>query len=296
MAFHLKFSEDVAEGFRRIAIEQIEGGLRAADDLQRREAAPHAMRKQCKKLRGLLRLVRSSFGDYAVEQRALRDTARKLAAVREAGAHLEALERLCARDPARYQGPDFEQARSWLESERDAAVLANRLDECVEEAQAMLLAQRERLADWTLRERGFDAIEPGLVGTYRTARHALARAGDDPSAHNLHELRKHVKYHRFHLDLLHRRWPRPLMALVNEAEDLGETLGQHHDIDVLLATLAHDDAGPGLNDAGERIAVSVRPERARLEHAAFCTARRLLAEKPRCFSSRMRGYWNAGRS
>ncbi|MDQ3206865.1 MAG: CHAD domain-containing protein [Pseudomonadota bacterium] len=296
MAFHLKLGEDVAEGFRRIAIAQIEAGVEAADDPQAQDAAPHAIRKRCKKLRGLLRLVRGSFGDYSVEQGALRDAARKLATVREAGAHLEALERLCTRDPARYQGPDFEQAHDWLESQRDAAVRESREHECVQEARDMLRAQRERARHWTLRKEGFDAIEAGLLGTYRAARRALAEAGDDPTAHHLHELRKHVKYHRFHLDLLHQLWPPPLLAVVDEAEALGETLGEHHDIDVLLAALGQDDSAPAVKDATARIAVSVRPELARLEDAAFSAARRLLAEKPRGFESRMRAYWNADSS
>ena len=293
MAFHLKLGEDVAKGVRRIAIEQIKGALRDADDPKAQDAAPHAIRKRCKKLRGLLRLVRGSFDDYAVEQRALRDAARKLAGVREAGAHLETLSRLCARDSGLYPGPDFEQARSWLQLQRDAVVRASREQDCMQEARSMLLAQRGRITQWTLQEQGFDAIEGGLVGNYRSARRALAAACDDPSAHHLHELRKYVKYHRIHLDLLHKRWPRPLMAFVHEAEDLGEFLGDHHDIEVLLTTLGHGDAA--LGDATERIAASVRPELARLEHAAFCSARRLLADKPRCFGSRMRGYWNADR-
>lgn len=293
MAFHLKMGEGVEEGLRRIAIVQIDGALDAADDHQARQAAPHAIRKQCKKLRGLLRLVRGAFGDYKVEQRALRDTARKLASVREAGAHLEAMQRLCARDPKRYQGPDFQQAHTWLQGQRDAAVRANEEDECIEQARAMLRAQRERAGQWTLQEAGFDAVQEGLRSTYRSARQALAIARDEPTAQHLHELRKQVKYHRFHLDLLHKSWPGPMKAAVREAKALGEILGEHHDIDVLLAALGQGHAGHDINAAGQRIAVAARPERERLEQAAFHSARRLLAEKPGCFRKRLHGYWEA---
>lgn len=291
MAFYLKLGEDVDQGLRRIATGQIKSALRAADDADARDAAPHAIRKRCKKLRGLLRLVRGSFDDYALEQRGARDAARVLAGVREAGAHLEALARLRARDSLRYQGPDFEHAGRWLQSRRDAAMRASGERECVGEARAMLIAQRARVRHWTLGEKGFDAIETGLVDTYRLARRALADACAEPTTVRLHQLRKHVKYHRFHLDLLHPRWPRPMMAVVREAEELGEILGEHHDIEVLLGSLGQGDAA--LANASKRIAVTVRPELARLEHDAFCSARRLLAEKPRCFGRRMRGYWNA---
>jgi len=262
MAFHLKMGEGVEEGLRRIAIAQIDGALEAADDHDARQAAPHAIRKRCKKLRALVRLVRGAFADYKVEQRALRDTACKLASVREAGAHLEAMQRLCACDPARYQGADFEQARAWLQVQRDAAVRANEEDECIEQARAMLGAQREQAARWTLQETGFDAVREGLRDTCRSARQALALARGQPTADHLHELRKQVKYHRFHLD-----------------------------IDVLLAALGQGNAGHDINDAGERIAVAAGPERERLKHAAFHAARRLLAEKPGCFGKRLQGYW-----
>jgi CHAD domain-containing protein len=291
MAFHLKMVEGVEEGLRRIAIAQIDGALEAADDHGARQAAPHTIRKRCKKLRGLLRLVRGAFGDYEAEQGALRDTARKLASVREAGAHLEAMQRLCARDPARYQGHDFEHASTWLQAQRDTAVRANEEDEGTEQARAMLGAQRERATQWTLQETGFDAVRRGLRGTYRSARQALALARDQPSAHHLHELRKQVKYHRFHLDLLHKSWPGPMKAAGREAHALGEILGEHHDIDVLLAALGQGHAGRDINDAGERIAVAARPERERLEQAAFHSARCLLAEKPGCFGKRLQRYW-----
>ncbi|HZF98072.1 MAG TPA: CHAD domain-containing protein [Pseudoxanthomonas sp.] len=295
MAFHLKVGEDVEKALRRIALAQIDCAVKAADHTAR-DAAPHAIRKQCKKLRGLLRLFRGSFDDYRVEQRTLRDTARTLAALREADAHLEALERLCSRDPARYQGPDFERARGWLRSRREALVRANEEDACIEAALAMLRAQRERVGQWTLRASGFDVIEDGVTGTYRQARDALAVACDDPTAHHLHELRKQVKYHRFHLDLLHKLWPGPIAAVAHEARELGEILGEHHDIDVLIAVLAQGDAGLEINEAGHRIAVAARPERERLEANALCLARRLMAERPRSFGRRMRGYWEAWRS
>ena len=80
MAYHLKRSESVAEGIRRIAREEIES---AADQLSKghrdRDEAIHEARKSIKKVRAVLRLVHPELGDtYYQESSYLRDVGRKL--------------------------------------------------------------------------------------------------------------------------------------------------------------------------------------------------------------------------
>src|SRR5919106_1585100 len=58
-----------------------------------------------------------------------------------------------------------------------------------------------RIAKWKLADEEFDAIEDGLVSTYRSARKTMALAYDDPVTANFHEWRKQAKYHSFHLAL-----------------------------------------------------------------------------------------------
>ena len=152
MAFHLKAREDVRDGMRRMALAQLDCALDAAADAEHRDTAPHAIRKQCKKLRGLLRLVRGAFEDYAEEQRALRDAARLLAPLRDASAYLEALQRLCVRDPERYRGPDFDRARAWLQVQRDALQQGDVDDTRIEAAAGLLRTQRARAAHWSVTE------------------------------------------------------------------------------------------------------------------------------------------------
>ena len=82
----------VAEGLQRIAGEQIGKALAEIDDDKLdRQAAVHQARKRCKKIRGLIRLVRSGFADYAVENAIFRDAARTLSFMRDTEAALETL-------------------------------------------------------------------------------------------------------------------------------------------------------------------------------------------------------------
>ena len=67
MGYHLRKHEDVQEGVRRIAAEQIRKGMGEIDDctIDRHEVV-HLLRKRCKKVRGLLRLVRPLLDDVFV--------------------------------------------------------------------------------------------------------------------------------------------------------------------------------------------------------------------------------------
>jgi CHAD domain-containing protein len=65
MAYRLKRDDrSVQEGVRRIAREQIARMLRVIDSASvDTEKAVHDLRKSCKKVRGLLRLVMPAFSD-----------------------------------------------------------------------------------------------------------------------------------------------------------------------------------------------------------------------------------------
>jgi CHAD domain-containing protein len=286
MAFHFKSGESIEAGLRRIAADQLDQALASIDEGDR---LPHALRKRCKKLRGLLRLVRGGFDAYGIEQRATRDAARALAPAREVSAHLEALRAFEERHRDSRADTDIVAAREHFEARRAALQASGAHDAAIAEAVAILGKQRDRVVHWRLDRDCFAAIEDGLVGTYRSARNALAAARRRPDAERFHELRKHVKYHRHHLDLVLVVWPGPLAAVGEEADALGEVLGEHHDIHVLAAALADTPLAARLADEFAR-------DSAALEARACALAERLLAEKPRRFRARVAAYWRASTS
>ncbi len=293
MGYHFHRSESIEAGLRRIACMQLDAALSAISEGGAN--APHEVRKRCKKLRGLLRLVRGAFVDFGAEQHVVREAARALAAARESSAHLEALHRLERAMPARLDDPDFIAARALLESALQDHVRSGALEQALAHATSVLAAQRERVPHWALERGGFGALESGLVAAYRNARRSVAAARRRPDAKRLHELRKWVKNHRYHLDLLHALWPGPFIAWVESAGQLGELLGQHHDIDVLLETLRNspaDGVDPGMC---QRLADNVVGDADALKVEAFALAARLLAEKPSRFRARMLSYWQAWR-
>lgn len=295
MTYRLRRKESIEVALRRIAVEQIDAMLEDADRQDDPGGTAHAIRKRCKKLRALLRLVHGAFGDYSGEQRAIRDIARLLAPTREASARVDTLERLRERDDGLDQH-DADAIGAWLGSAQ-----TNRLDALAHEqirvaTRGALRELRDRVPGWTLDATGFDAIRAGLVRTYRRGRDAVRHAGSTPTPDCLHELRKRVKYHRFHLDLLRGAWRSPLSALSDEARRIGDVLGDHHDAAVLIDTLRAQIDDPAISAPAARAVPILEATMRELEREALPLATRLFAEKPRAFERRMHAYWRAWRS
>jgi CHAD domain-containing protein len=91
MACSLKAGDaSLQDGVRRIAVEQISAMLGEIDDASLgRDETVHQLRKRCKKLRGLVRLVRPGFEDDRSENATFRDAARGLSALRDADVLIE---------------------------------------------------------------------------------------------------------------------------------------------------------------------------------------------------------------
>src|SRR5262245_19811050 len=91
MSFYLLAEESVEEGIKRIVNEEIDQAIKEIDSprLTNTETI-HEVRKHCKKIRSVLRLVRSQFEHtYRFENAWFRDTAKGLAELRDAEAIIE---------------------------------------------------------------------------------------------------------------------------------------------------------------------------------------------------------------
>jgi len=294
--FRLDPGEPVPDGVRRVARGRID---HAIDELlgksdSSREQAVHEARKDMKKLRALLRLVRGELGDdvYRSENACFRDTARQLAGVRDADVMLATL-------------ADLEERYGTLPGDAPRlrpALVAHRfrtsaLSPDSKTAVATLTNARARVEDWPLEADGFEAFEDGLWRVYRQGRRDYRAARKVPSAEHLHEWRKRVKDLWYHCSLLEDTTWKPVMsALADEAHELSDRLGDDHDLAVLVAW-AHGHSS-ALNGAGPMLRgfdVIVEARRRELQEEAFAYGARLYADKPSEFVGRVEGWWDASR-
>jgi CHAD domain-containing protein len=236
--------ERLAEGLRRMALGQVDlalerlgTGAGGAPD----ENAVHETRKAIKRLRALVRLLEEELGEktFARENAALRDSARRLSGARDAEVMLSTLDALIARHPRSLgrRGGVLALHRRLL-AER-ARIERLTLGEPATRAQVLgeLHAFRSRVVAWSVRDLdGIELVEPDLARLYRQGRKRYLRVarGKGDRMTTMHEWRKRVKDVRYAAEMLERRGSAGrLRRLARRADELGELLGEEHDLAIL---------------------------------------------------------------
>src|SRR5262249_31256385 len=205
MAFRLPEGETVAEGVRLIAREQIDQAIvELSDRSLALDLAVHEVRKRCKKLRGLLRLIRPCLGDsYPRENAHFRDAARVLSPLRDYQSIIDAFDALRAHFGDQIDRRAFGTVKRRLTRRRkQRAERVTDVDERIAQVRCQMEAGRERVAHWSIDATGAEAWRGGFEQTYRRGRNAMALAYEAPSTEHFHEWRKQVKYHWHHTRIL----------------------------------------------------------------------------------------------
>jgi CHAD domain-containing protein len=290
--YRLRIGETAAEGVRRVAHGRVDSAL---DHLRRGtdvDVAVHEARKDLKKLRSLLRLVRADLGGkrYRAENARYRDAARLLSGLRDAEVLLETLAALRECYPERM--PPAERLQRALEDERSASRGGGDLDRRLEQAAEAIAAGAADIDSWKLASDGFELLRPGVERSYRRGRKHLRALGDGPSDEAIHQWRKRVKDLWYQLRLLQPTWPAALKGPVDAAHDLADLLGDHHDLAMLAARVGERTAD---DPDAAAVIVLARARQDELLAAARPLAICLYAEKPRRFAGRLAVYWGASR-
>ena len=288
-AYRLKKGEGARKGIRRIALGRLDHALEQLSCAGDGElpAAIHGARKDLKKLRAVLRLVRVSIGEatYRAENERYREAGRMLSTARDAEVKLQTLSLL----EERYEGelPAIARFRSQLHTERrerkadmDAAVTA-------------IESGRPAIENLRMKRRGWKLVEPGLSRSYRAGREAMRSAKADSKPENVHEWRKRSKDLWYHLRIVQRAWPELIGETSNRAHVLADLLGDYHDLSVLAEDATQRSF---LSETPEQRAILfalIRKRQEELLKSAFALGKRLYAEKPKAFSRRYAAYWRA---
>jgi CHAD domain-containing protein len=297
-SYELAGDEELAAGLARIAAGRAEqalerlravGGGGGADVA----AAVHGARKDMKKLRTVLRLLRDEFGRkcYKRVDAHFRDAGRALSAGRDSEVKLGTLDLLAGHE----RGLPAQAVEAWrqiLERDREAAADSRAEERAIEEAISLVEAGLEEVRGWKLGGDCWKPVGSGLARTYRRGRRAMKEAERSRAEADFHQWRKRAKDLWHELRLFSPAWPPPLEAAAEEAHRLSEELGDHHDLAVLRADLRERNLGEAGTTALEA-AIGRRQEE--LAAAAFSLGLRLYAERPRDFSRRLRRYWEAWR-
>jgi CHAD domain-containing protein len=289
-AYRLVEGEPVGLGIKRVLTAQVDdaiGQLRGDAGNEPADAI-HEARKDIKKIRSALRLVRDAIGedDWRRENDYYRDVARTLSSFRDAEILVEAVDGLTERF-----GPEARKRskplRKQLDDQNRAAHDDGTIERTVARAAAELTAGRSSIDGLRLNGDGWELIAPGLHRSYRRGRKRLRSVEEDASVTNLHELRKRVKDLWYQLRLIHEA-DRPMLdALAGHAHDLSDHLGDDHDLALLREEVRRRrDAFPSPADQ-RHLLQEIDQRRGELQFAAISLGERIYAEKPKKFTNRL---------
>jgi CHAD domain-containing protein len=251
---------------REIFLHQLGSAL---EELDGKKSNIHGARKQLKRARATLRLLRPTIGDelYQRENIAARDAARPLSLARDEEVMNGAIQGLGARFGPAASGLHLPHTNR----KQSAPPLAR--------IRTALKASMARAHAWSIDVDEWDSIATGLHKTYRRGRRALRGSRRERTTEDLHEWRKQTKYLWHQLQLLTPMAPGPVGELADEFHHLADYLGDEHD----LAVLRTRATGQSTNLIDRR--------REELQDKAFALGERLYADKSQAFLHALHKYW-----
>ncbi|MFN3973386.1 MAG: CHAD domain-containing protein [Gemmobacter sp.] len=284
MPFEFRTADpDLTSALRRVAgaemaavLVRLEGGAPGPEGV-------HDVRKRIKKVRGLLRLVRGGMRAARAEITVLRVAAQGLSSLRDAEVMLACHDRLAPGVAG--------EVRAWLAGRVDVARADEGLPGRVEAARLALAALALRVPGWRVKGRDGSVIGAGLERTMRRAAAAMVLARDAQDEEAMHDWRKRAKDLWYQARLMTPVWPDGMAVWRDVAGDLGELLGDHHDLAVFLALVeGHGGAEvPGLRAQALRMSAD-------LKDRAFALGARLHAAPPEVMAGLWLAWWKVWRA
>ncbi|MBC7923010.1 MAG: CHAD domain-containing protein [Ferruginibacter sp.] len=300
MGYALVREESVGDAIRRILDEEISASIAALENIdQNQEEAVHAVRKRLKKIRALLRLVRSEIGaeSFGRENIRYRDIGHRLSHLRDAAVMVRTLDQLKKAHPKAIPVIFFARTRARLVERQTRVSEAFLLEKDPLRAVTMAFREaRQAGLELGIQRDSFAAFTGNLKGIYRRGVKALGTVTRQPSTDHFHELRKEVKNLWYHTRLFTPAWPGFFQAYAQELNALGELLGEDHDLGVLADEIESGRLPFGRKTTVAKVLSLIRKQRENRQQRIHPLARRVLAEKAEDFVGRYRLYWNLWRA
>lgn len=235
MVYRIDPRKSPAAELRRIALDELDAALTslADPDAAGLDRSVHAVRKSCKRLRSLARLVRPALGRrYAQVNDDLRQAAATLSPLRDAHAVLATFDEVLAARSDRVPAHGLDDVRAALAARADIEQDPRSVDARLGQAATFLQRLCDDVDHWQLSDDLRAAIDSVAV-YHGLARTAFRQSLDDPTAERLHEWRKRVKDCWHHTQLLAALAPSALQPAERSLERLSDALGDNNDLAVL---------------------------------------------------------------
>lgn len=267
---------------RGMLVAQLDKSLAGLRERGVRDRVVHGVRRELKRARASLRLVRKCIGDraYHRENLVMRDAARQLGAARDAKVLLNRFSGLRRANDSG-EGKTFGVCVSQA-LHRERRENRQRLDGGGMAVTALQDARR-RLANIPPPRLERAAVSVGIVRVYKSGRTAFAKVRQKATDARLHEWRKQVKYLFNQIDIVSRISGGHFKKFRKQSSRLAEWLGEDHDLAVLQQKISRISTTKGLAADSRAVAVwadRVRERRAALQRKARKLGKQLYSQHP----------------
>jgi CHAD domain-containing protein len=267
---------------RGVLLEQLDDAIGRLKKNGKSDTTVHDVRRELKRARATLRLLRKSMGGpaYRRDNWAIRDVARLLTPLRDAKVLVRTLGRL------RRVGDDDDlgTAGSLLTrqfQEERQAIARRLLPKHLVAAADVLRTVKERVREIPRARLDECAISEGLGRVYKAGRRAFRRVKDQGTDRRLHGWRKQVKYLLNQIDVVRQLGGAKMKKRRKYSCRLADILGDDHDLAVLDAKIKAS-ADP---EVSRRFALRIEKRRTVLQREAHRVGRLLYRGKARRLKS-----------
>ncbi|HEX4166451.1 MAG TPA: CHAD domain-containing protein [Bryobacteraceae bacterium] len=296
MAYKLKNRASVSADLPAIVQDKLQTAAKglssgAGTDQDR---AVHEARKSVKRARAVLRLLKPVLGGaYATDNATLGELGRQLSKIRDSAALLEIFDHLVKKEGDGADREDMAPIRQGLASEKQALASRQSTRKTLDRIAHSLSAKTTLTKSWpALPCDGWQAIAPGLQRTYRQGRRALRTAAKKHTPDSFHELRKRVKDHFFHLDLLTEILGEATKSRAAECKDLEQVLGDDHNSVLLQERLRENKKKYAGRPAVRSLLRLIRSSQRNARGRSLSAAKTLYKAKPSAFVEQLGKAWN----
>jgi CHAD domain-containing protein len=264
---------------RRALLAQLDKTIKQLGKRRRSDGAVHSIRKELKRARAALRMLRECIGvvEYRRDNALIRDAARPLTPIRDAKVLLQTLEQVEPKKEAGSRG-FFLRLRKLLEEQRRLARRQLRAADLA--AAARVLRGIRRRAAALPESRLAAPHTQGLEHAFKKARSAFAVAKRQATDERLHEWRKQTKYFANQLEMLLPLDRKHFDTGHRHATQLADCLGDDHDLAIVTEQISKHTEGPHpeAHRAGARQLIrTVKGRRKKLQRRAMQLGHRLYA-------------------
>ena len=296
MAWRFEPDEELSAAFRRVALQELAKVRAALTSGAEREVAIHQARRSFKKLRALARLARPSLGaSFRTENRRWRDAGRLLSGTRDATVMAQRFDRVAERCRDDVAAEEVQALRAAISTGapdgRDGA------DRHPQVAQVIEIVDRAAAEiDGLQWPRTRKDVVQALRESQDRLRRSWKEAGKHASSDALHDWRKRVKDLAAQLSLFRAGLSDGLKARRRTAKELGEVLGEEHDLCMLAEKLAGAAVDERTGEAREHLLAVIGERRQELRRIAFETGDDLSSERGKTFARQLVDSWDRAAS